>query len=62
MTWGPVVEPDFGQERFLIEEPNKLFREGKFMKVNAMVGITTDEFISPIAGMSLKLTVSLKKF
>lgn len=50
MTWAPVVEPYYGQERFLISEPNELFREGKFAKVKVMAGITADEFVLPIAG------------
>lgn len=51
MNWQPVVEPDFGQERFLTDEPNVLFSNGNFSRVPVIVGITADEFISPIAGM-----------
>lgn len=52
MTWVPVVEQDFGQERFLTDEPNKLFAAGNFSKVNVMIGITADEYASPAAGLS----------
>lgn len=48
IPWRPVVEKDYGQERFLEDEPNKLFSEGKFQKVNVLVGRSTDEFLSPI--------------
>lgn len=54
ITWAPVVEPDHGQERFLIDEPNRLFEEGKFARVNVMVGITADEFVLPVAGKNIK--------
>lgn len=46
MEWLPVIEPDFGQERFFKDDPNELFRKGNFSKVPSMIGITTDEFIS----------------
>lgn len=51
MTWLPVVEQDFGQERFLAEQPNKLFEIGNFSKVNVMIGVTADEFAIPAAGI-----------
>lgn len=50
MTWMPVVELH-GAEKFLIDDPNALFRSGKFPNVNVMVGLTADEFISPVACM-----------
>jgi hypothetical protein len=50
ITWAPVVEGDFGQERFLEEEPNHLFSEGRFTRVNVMAGITENEFVLPAAG------------
>lgn len=49
IRWLPVIEDDFGQERYLTDEPNVLFHDGKFQKVNVMIGITADEFISPAA-------------
>uniref|UniRef100_A0A336LPT8 Carboxylic ester hydrolase n=1 Tax=Culicoides sonorensis TaxID=179676 RepID=A0A336LPT8_CULSO len=45
--WQPVVEPNFGQERFLTHEPVELFQAGKFMKIPIMSGITKDEFAGP---------------
>lgn len=50
MSWLPVIEPDLEQERFLVQNPNKSFREGNFTKVNVMTGITENEFASPVAG------------
>jgi acetylcholinesterase len=50
ITWAPVVEQDHGQERFLTDEPNHLFEQGKFAKVNVMAGITENEFVLPAAG------------
>jgi hypothetical protein len=49
MPWVPVIEPDFGQERFLIEDPNVSFRNGNFSKVPVIIGITAGEFIEPVA-------------
>lgn len=45
VIWYPVVEPDFGQERFLTEDPKVLFAAGNFSKVPLIAGITQDEFI-----------------
>ena len=42
-----MIEKDFGQERFLIDDPIKLFREGNFHKVPVIAGITENEFIDP---------------
>ncbi len=51
--WTPwITEPDFGQERFLPEDPSVLFREGNFSRVNVIAGITADEFISPTGAIS----------
>lgn len=44
MIWTPVVEEDFGQERFLTEHPIKLVTEGKFKKVPLLTGVTEYEF------------------
>jgi hypothetical protein len=48
LPWIPVIEPDFGQERFFLDEPNTLIRSGNFSRVPIFTGITTDEFISPV--------------
>lgn len=45
--WKPVVEPDFGQERFLHENPTRLYRQGRFARVPIMAGITEYEFLEP---------------
>lgn len=48
-----IVEPDFGQERFMTADPTVLFREGNFTRANIIIGITAHEFISP-AGVVFK--------
>lgn len=45
MTWFPVIEVDFGQERFLTDDPVKLFRDGNFTQVPLIIGRTRDEFV-----------------
>lgn len=47
LLWKPVIESDFGQERFLIEDPVDSFKNGNFMKVPLISGITRDEFVGP---------------
>lgn len=47
LLWTAVVEPDFGQERFLIEDPTESFLKGDFVKVPVIAGITQDEFAGP---------------
>lgn len=60
MTWIPVVETEnFGQERFLIDEPNKLFLSGNSSKVNVIAGVTADEFIEPAAGEIVAMLTDL---
>ncbi|KAK9883514.1 hypothetical protein WA026_001690 [Henosepilachna vigintioctopunctata] len=44
LIWKPVIEGDFGQERFLTHHPVNLVRDGKFEKLPIMSGITADEF------------------
>ncbi|KAK4874276.1 hypothetical protein RN001_013636 [Aquatica leii] len=44
LLWTPVVELDFGQERFLTEHPITSALKGNFAKVPFMTGITTEEF------------------
>ena len=44
LVWTPVIELDFGQERFLTEHPIKTVLKGNFAKVPIMTGITTEEF------------------
>ncbi|XP_028163835.1 venom carboxylesterase-6-like [Ostrinia furnacalis] len=42
--WQPVVELDFGQERFLAIQPADAIREGKMHAVPHIISQTTDEF------------------
>ncbi|XP_058461778.1 juvenile hormone esterase-like [Malaya genurostris] len=47
LLWKPVIEPNFGQERFLDQDPTEAFLKGDFMKVPIIAGITKDEFAGP---------------
>ncbi|XP_075152889.1 juvenile hormone esterase [Haematobia irritans] len=47
VLWKPVLEKDFGQERFLIEDPVRSYQNGDFMKIPVMTGMTKDEFVGP---------------
>ncbi|CAH0598148.1 unnamed protein product [Chrysodeixis includens] len=42
--WGPVVEPDFGQERYLSEDPLAAIQHGRLHTVPYIISQTTDEF------------------
>ncbi|XP_044730504.1 venom carboxylesterase-6-like isoform X2 [Chrysoperla carnea] len=44
LIWRPVIEPDHPGEKFLTDDPNKLFYEGKFTKVPFMIGVNEMEF------------------
>lgn len=44
LIWLPVVEPDLGQERFLTDDPTRLFLRGDFYRVPVIAGITELEF------------------
>lgn len=48
VIWYPVVEPDFGQERFLTEDPKVLFGSGNFSRVPVIAGVTNDEFVGAV--------------
>lgn len=47
LIWLPVVELDFGQERFLTDDPTKLFSLGEFARVPVIAGVTKYEFLYP---------------
>lgn len=47
ILWKPVIEPDFGQERFLVDDPIKSYQNDDFMKVPIITGMTKDEFVGP---------------
>lgn len=55
LIWSPVIEPDFGQERFLTDDPVQLFRRGHFKRVPVLAGITELEFMSPAVGNAYAL-------
>ncbi|KAL3273421.1 hypothetical protein HHI36_014865 [Cryptolaemus montrouzieri] len=44
LIWKPVIEGEFGQERFLTDHPIKLVLQGNFQKVPILSGITVEEF------------------
>lgn len=50
LLWSPVVEPDLGQERFLTDDPTRLFLMGKVNRVPVMAGVTDLEFAAPSIG------------
>ncbi|XP_055620172.1 juvenile hormone esterase-like [Toxorhynchites rutilus septentrionalis] len=50
LLWEAVIEPDFGQERFLDRDPTEAFLKGDFMRVPVISGITKDEFAGPAVG------------
>ncbi|XP_053684403.1 juvenile hormone esterase-like [Sabethes cyaneus] len=47
LLWTPVIEPDYGQERFLDRDPTEAYLRGDFMKIPVIAGITRDEFAGP---------------
>ncbi|KAM7351885.1 juvenile hormone esterase [Cochliomyia hominivorax] len=51
ILWKPVVERDFGQERFLVEDPVKSYQNSEFMKIPIITGMTKDEFVGPALGI-----------
>ncbi|XP_045519866.1 juvenile hormone esterase-like [Pieris brassicae] len=44
IIWRPVIERDYGQERFLAEDPMVSIREGRISSVPFIVSQTRDEF------------------
>lgn len=59
VTWLPVVEPDFGQERFMPDDPVKIIESRNFTLVPILIGRTTDEFVSPVLSKELQPIVQL---
>lgn len=43
ILWTAVVEADFGQERFIIEDPYEALLVGKYMQIPIMIGVTSNE-------------------
>ena len=50
LVWHEVIEPDFGQQRFLTDDPIKLYKEGHMLRIPVMSGITEYEFLGPAIG------------
>lgn len=57
--WWPVVEPDFGQDRFLEDQPTYLFEIGNFSKMPTLIGIISDELFVP---GTFHLQIQIKQF
>lgn len=49
-TFYLTIEPDFGQERFLTDDPPKLFASGNFSRVPMIIGRTSEEEASTAQG------------
>lgn len=60
LIWLPVVELDFGQERFLTDDPTESFSLGRFARVPVLAGITKFEFLYPAISEYLLLLSLLK--
>lgn len=59
LLWIPVVEPDFGQERFLVEDPTLSFYEGRFQKIPIISGIIKLEFAQYAISCVTSITISV---
>ncbi|XP_044728520.1 juvenile hormone esterase-like [Chrysoperla carnea] len=44
LIWHAVIEPEHSGEKFLTDDPNKLFYKGQFSKVPFMTGVTELEY------------------
>jgi hypothetical protein len=55
LIWSPVIEEDFGQERFLSDHPINLIESGEFEHVPVVIGVTKDEFANLAFRKSLQL-------
>lgn len=60
LIWTPVIEGEFGQQRFLPQHPVQLLNSGKFTKVPFISGITADEFAERAFSKSLPRICVLK--
>lgn len=54
IVFKPVIEQDFGQERFLIDDPVCSMAAGQFEPVDILTGITQYEFLFPAIGNKKK--------
>lgn len=48
--WRPVIEPNFGQARYLEADPDTLLENGNFSRVPVLIGITADEGAESVPG------------
>lgn len=55
LLWKPVIEPDFGQERFMAANPSRLYVQGRFARVPVMTGRTEIEFTGSAIGKILRV-------
>lgn len=53
LLWTPVIELDFGQERFLIENPVESVLKGDFVKVPVIGGLPEFDFAAPAFGKTI---------
>lgn len=53
ILWKPVVERDFGQERFLPDDPTDLLRRGEFPIIPIMTGLTEFEMFGAAIGNAM---------
>lgn len=60
LLWMYVMEPDFGQERLLVDEPYDAMLKGNYMKIPIIIGVTQDELIG--IGASFTSNATLLKF
>lgn len=56
-SWYAVIEDDFGQERFLVEDPIVSLRDGRFNRVPILTGVTSYEFTSLAVRVLAKTTL-----
>jgi hypothetical protein len=52
-TWFPVIEHDYGQERFLVEDPAETIRRVQHYRVPILAGRTEHEFSFMMSGKKL---------
>ncbi|XP_049816939.1 esterase E4-like [Aethina tumida] len=57
LQWSPVIEEDYGQERFLPDHPINLINKGEFMDIPLMAGVTEDEFSGQVIQLQQNKTM-----
>ncbi|XP_070498722.1 carboxylic ester hydrolase-like [Chironomus tepperi] len=63
LIWRPVIEKDFGQERFFTKSPDEVFSNPKLSPKSVMIGITQDEmaYLVPFVLRDEKTLLQLKE-